>query len=114
MGVPAIEANCGGPEYVTSSLAVAGFTVALCATLASRTAPRDCCVPGTELSTGATGLSAGMRANSAGRLFEADDHGPLRPGARNQRPATSTKYDPVASSMNSGMTGLLTYMRPVP
>src|SRR6185503_2480152 len=66
------------------------------------------------LSTGATGLSAGMRAKSAGRLLLADDHGPSRPGAWNQRPATSRSYEPVASSMNSGMTGLLTYIRPVP
>ena len=43
-------------------------------------------VPGTEVRTKPRGPFAGMSAKSAGSLSVANDQGPSRPGALNQRP----------------------------
>ena len=70
------------------SVTLVGVTLVVVGTEASRTASLASWVPGTAVLTWAAGLSSGIRAKSAGRSLLAGVHGPSRPGARNQRPAT--------------------------
>src|SRR6185369_2066287 len=55
-----------------------------------------------------------MRWKSAGRLVDANVHGPERSGAENHRPATRKYTDPVFPTRNRSLSVLLIHIRPVP
>src|SRR5688572_15851844 len=87
--VGTIASNCGSPWYDTSgAFTVFLLTRAVCGTCASSTASAACTVPGTDASTRDRSCSSGIFAKSAGSDGVANVHGPVNPGALNQRPDT--------------------------
>jgi hypothetical protein len=91
-GVPAIGWNCGTPSKAGVKLGpLLRGTVAVCGIVFAIAACSACGVPATDGSTAPASDCDGMRAKSAGSALAATKvHGPLRAGARNQRPASST------------------------
>ncbi len=86
-----IDTNFAGPSYLTSSVALLRWTVAVCGTLFAISASRAGTVPATDASTSALGCCGGICANAGGSAFEATKlHGPFRLGALNQRPVRRT------------------------
>src|SRR5688572_17655038 len=91
--VPPIGWNCGAPSYCTLSLACLRSTVAVCGMLLGISASFDSGVFRIDASAPLFGLSGGILAKSAGNLAGVTYvHGPLLPGAVNQRPDTSTYH----------------------
>src|SRR6476661_10275082 len=84
----AIDRKSGVPLNTTvGALSALLFTHATCFVRASSVASMACAVPGTEASTCDRGWPTGIFWKSRGRSFVANDHGPLKSGATNQRPA---------------------------
>jgi hypothetical protein len=76
-------------------VAVSGISLAI-------TASSACGVPGIAAFTFSFGLSSGIVKNVGGRsLAGTYRQGPVRPGARNQRPVTSTYVFWLSRSMNT-------------
>jgi hypothetical protein len=66
--VPAIGTSCGAPSIGGSGMVSLRLTAAVCGIAFSIIATCACGVPGTEASTGSTGLSSGIRRKSSGSL----------------------------------------------
>src|SRR4030095_7306186 len=80
--------------------------------LASSTASAACVVPGTDASTRDRACSSGILLKSAGRLGEANVHGPPKSGAENQRPDVRKYTGPLRFARNRSLSVLLTHSRP--
>src|SRR5271166_3063161 len=84
--VPVIGCQVGGPPYVTLRVVPWRLIAAVCGTSAASSAVCACGVPGTLASTQPRGPLAGIFAKSAGKVWLANDHGPDKLAAANQRP----------------------------
>ena len=90
--VPGTGAYCGAPsKFGVNFGPFLSGTVAVCGIEFAISASRACGVPATVGSTAPASECGGIFAKSAGSASLAtNDHGPERPGPRNQRPASST------------------------
>src|SRR5262245_13416992 len=91
-GVPVTVRYCGGPSNVGVNFGpLTRGTVAVCGIVLAITASCASGVPATDGSTAPASEVFGILEKSAGRaLLATNVHGPLKPGAVNQRPDSST------------------------
>src|SRR5512139_3332637 len=91
-GVPSIGRHCGAPSKLGVNFGpLLRGTVAVCGIELAISACCACGVPATDGSTAPASDCGGMPAKSRGSASLATYvHGPASPGARNQRPASST------------------------
>src|SRR5262249_10699162 len=97
--VNSICLNLGSPSYFTSSFAFDLSIADVCGTNASSIASLASDVPATDTRTAPSAEAGGMSLNAGGSWSgRTTVHGPSNEAAVNQRPETSTKILPDATS----------------
>src|SRR5215510_3883615 len=109
--VNSICLNLGSPSYFTSSLTFERSIADVCGTNASSIASFASGVPATDTRTVPSADAGGMSLNAAGNWSgRTTVHGPWNESDVNQRPETSTKILPDATSRTTLDSVLVTYV----